>query len=133
VLHIGTSSTQTPFLAEKDIPKNQQIVRQTSSISSEAMEMEDRHLAEALSRSEQPQSPQQPLVQSPQRPLIHSQRQSPQQPTQPQSSQAQFREDDIHNIIAAGFSRQQAIEELHRTHGNVQLALASLLARSLKF
>jgi len=99
------------------------------------METEDRQLAEALSRSEQPQSPRL-LVQSPQRPSTHSQRQltqSPRQPTQPQSSQTQFREEDIRSIMAAGFSRQQAVEELHRTQGNLELALGSLLARSLKF
>ena len=112
---------------------NQRILRQPSSISSETMEMEDHQLAEALARSEQPRSPGQPLIQSPQRPSTHSPRQptqSSQQTTQPQS---QFREEDIRRIMAAGFSRQQVIEELQRTQGNVELALASLLARSLKF
>lgn len=126
MLHIGTSNTATPFLAEKDIPKNQRIVRQTSSFSSDTNEMEDRQLAEALAKSEQPLSP---LVQSPRQPQV-------QQPTQHsalQSSSQQFREEDINRITSAGFTRQQAIEELTRTRGNVELALGSLLARSLKF
>ena len=124
MLHIGSSNTATPFLAEKDIPNNQRIVRQASSFSSETTELEDRQLAEALAKSEQPQSPRQPLMQSPQR--------SSAQPST-SLSQQQFREEDIHKITSAGFTRQQAIEELARTQGNVELALGSLLARSLKF
>lgn len=124
MLHIGTSDTATPFLAEKDIPKNQRIVRQASSFSSGTTELEDRQLAEALAKSEQPQSPQKPLVQSPQQqPMTQSSQQSLQQ----------IREEDIQRITSAGFTRQQAIDELIRTQGNVELALASLLARSLKF
>lgn len=124
MLHIGSSNTATPFLAEKDIPKNQRIVRQASSFSSETTELEDRQLAEALAKSEQRQSPQQPPVQSPrQQPMT----QPPQQSTQ------QFREEDIHRITSAGFTRQQAVDELVRTQGKVELALASLLARSIKF
>lgn len=129
VLHIGTSNTSTPFLAEKDVPKNQRIVRQTSSFSSETTELEDRQLAEALAKSEQPQSPRQPLVQSPRQPLVM---QSPQH-SSIQSSSQQFREEDIQRITSAGFTRQQATDELTRTQGNVELALGSLLARSLKF
>ena len=125
MLHIGTSDTATPFLAEKDIPKNQRIVRQASSFSSGTTELEDRQLAEALAKSEQPQSPQKPLVQSPQ--------QQPMTQSSQQQSLQQFREEDIQRITSAGFTRQQATDELIRTQGNVELALASLLARSLKF
>jgi len=128
-LHIGTSGTATPFLAEKDIPKSQRILRQASSFSSETAELEDRQLAEALAKSEQPQSPRQPMTQQ-------STVQSPQQPSQSLQQplpQQQFREEDICRITSAGFTRQQAIDELKRTKGNVELALGSLLARSLKF
>ena len=127
VLHIGTSNTSTPFLSEKDIPKNQRIMRQASSLSSATTELEDRQLAEALAKSEQPQSPRQPLVQSPWQPIV----QPP--PQLSSSSSQQFKEEDIIRITSAGFSRQQAIEELSRAKGNVELALGSLLARSLKF
>ena len=124
MLHIGSSNTATPFLAEKDIPKNQRIVRQASSFSSDTTELEDHQLAEALAKSEQPQSPRKPPIQSPQQQPIT---QPPQQSTQ------QFREEDIHRITSAGFTRQQAVDELIRTQGSVELALASLLARSIKF
>lgn len=126
MLHIGTSNTSTPFLSEKDIPKNQRIIRQASSLSSATTELEDRQFAEALAKSEQPQSPRQPLVQSPRQPIMQS-------PQQLSSSSQQFKEEDIIRITSAGFSRQQAIEELSRTQGNAELALGSLLARSLKF
>lgn len=137
MLHIGTSNTSTPFLAEKDIPKNQRMVRQASSFSSDTNELEDRQLAEALAKSEQPQSPRQPLVQSPRQPLAQSPQQPPMQQSPQnsmmQSSSSQFREEDVHRITSAGFTRQEAIAELTRTQGNVELALGSLLARSLKF
>lgn len=121
MLHIGTSDTATPFLAEKDIPKDQRIMRHPSNTS----ELEDRQLAEAIAKSEQqPQSPRQPPAVQP-----------PHESSQPSSSspQQQFSEEDIHRITTVGFTRQQAIDELRRTQGNVELALGSLLARSLKF
>ena len=93
-------------------------------MSSETTELEDRQLAEALAKSQQPQSPRQPLVQSPRQPMM---------PSVQQSSSQQIKEEDIVRITSAGFSRQQAVDELKRTQGNVELALGSLLARSLKF
>lgn len=53
--------------------------------------------------------------------------------SQPPSHQAQaFPEGAIQQITALGFSRADAIQELTRTNGNVQLALTALLARSIK-
>ena len=101
-------------------------MRQPSSLSAETTELEDRQLAEALAKSEQPQSPQQPLLQSPRQPIMQPAQQS-------SSSSQQIKEEDIVRITSAGFSRQQAVDELMRTQGNVELALGSLLARSLKF
>ena len=44
-----------------------------------------------------------------------------------------FSESDIQQIVSNGFSREEAIVELRSTGGNVQLALASLLAKAISF
>lgn len=43
-----------------------------------------------------------------------------------------FPEEDIQQITSMGFPRGEAVQELMRTNGNVQLALTALLARSIK-
>lgn len=45
----------------------------------------------------------------------------------------QFAESDVRHIVTAGFTRQQALAELQRCNGNAELALASLLAKSIQF
>ena len=49
------------------------------------------------------------------------------------SEAAPFPEESIQRIIAAGFDRERAIAELSQCNGNAELALASLLAKSLTF
>eukprot|EP00058_Branchiostoma_floridae_P006201 XP_002591689.1 hypothetical protein BRAFLDRAFT_80790 [Branchiostoma floridae] len=46
---------------------------------------------------------------------------------------APFPEEDIAKLVQLGFPRRQAIEELGRTNGNVDMASMALLAKSLKF
>lgn len=53
------------------------------------------------------------------------------QPPPPNQAQT-FPEGAIQQITALGFSRDDAIRELRQTNGNAQLALAALLARSIK-
>ena len=45
----------------------------------------------------------------------------------------QFPEESIQRLVSAGFSRSAAIEELQRSNGNAELALISLLAKSIQF
>ena len=45
----------------------------------------------------------------------------------------QFPEAAIQQITSAGFSREQAVEELQQCNGNPDLALTSLLAKSIQF
>lgn len=45
----------------------------------------------------------------------------------------QFPEAAIQQITSAGFSREQAVEELQQCNGNPELALTSLLAKSIQF
>lgn len=44
-----------------------------------------------------------------------------------------FTEEDIQSIIAAGFTRSQAVEGLQANGGDVQKTLTILFANSLKF
>ena len=44
-----------------------------------------------------------------------------------------FPESSIQQVMAAGFSRAEAVEELRRCDGNAALALTALLARSITF
>ena len=43
-----------------------------------------------------------------------------------------FPEDDIQRLTSNGFSRQQVIEELTKTGGNIDQALMALLAKSFQ-
>ena len=43
-----------------------------------------------------------------------------------------FPEDSISQIVANGFTREQAIQELHKFNGDPLLALSSLLTKSIK-
>ena len=51
---------------------------------------------------------------------------------QSQPQQVSFPEASIQQIMSAGFTRAEAIEELTRCNGNTTLALTGLLARSIK-
>jgi hypothetical protein len=44
-----------------------------------------------------------------------------------------FPETSIQEIMANGFSRQQAVEELVKANGDVSKALCALLAKSFSF
>ena len=55
------------------------------------------------------------------------------EPTVEEEETGNGEEERIQKIMEAGFSREQAIQELHRCNGNVELALASLLAKSIRF
>ena len=48
-------------------------------------------------------------------------------------SVAGVEEHKVQEIMTAGFTREQATQELISKNGNVQLALASLLAKSFRF
>ena len=58
----------------------------------------------------------------------------PPQPSPPQSHTSlpsSVTEEAILQIVSMGFPRHEAVQELTRKNGNVELALAALLARSL--
>lgn len=85
-------------------------------------EMEDRELAEAMIRSANDSS--QGSSSS-----ISSQSTS----SGSMSGIASIPETSIQRIVDLGFTRDQAILELQRTNGNVEVASAALIAKSLSF
>lgn len=134
-LKFGTSGTETPFLSESELPEH---ARLNSNPSDHTMD-DDKQLAEAITRSQQDAgstaaaastTPSQP------KPSTSS---SPQAVTQPSagpsatSSGMTFSETVITQLMKHGFSRAAVMEELRRANGNMDQALAALLAKSLSF
>ncbi|XP_073247415.1 protein DDI1 homolog 2-like [Porites lutea] len=124
VLRIGTTGTETPFLAESELPVTDRLA--FSDGEGEQMiqdkqlaEMEDRELAEAMAQSSKDTS-QPPATSGPR--------------TDSSSSSASVTssipEASIQRIVDLGFSRDQAVSELQRTNGNVDAAATALVARS---
>ena len=85
-------------------------------------EMEDRELAEAMLRSANGSSQ-----------GSSSSFSSPSSSSANMSGAANIPEASIQKIVDLGFTRDQAILELQRTNGNVDVASAALIARSLSF
>ena len=138
VLRIGTTGTETPFLAESELPVTDRLAfsegGQMEVEDKQLAEMEDKELAEAMDRS---------VKEAAQGTSSSSSSSSQSFPSQSSSGSAvstsssgtgvaSFPEASIQRIVELGFTRDQAILELQRTNGNVDVAAAALLARSLK-
>eukprot|EP00731_Ephydatia_muelleri_P015362 Em0008g1082a len=120
VLRIGTTASVTPFLSEKDLQDKMHLLEHQST---EQIRDADADLASAISESERTSF-------SPGRSTNASTNVTHPQPHV--SPQLTVSEASIQAITSAGFTRQQAIEELRRSNGNVQLALTALLASSIR-
>ncbi|XP_014769083.1 protein DDI1 homolog 2 [Octopus bimaculoides] len=138
VLVIGTTGTETPFLSESELPEHARLnllQRPSSSI-----ESEDQQLAEALARSAEEASAKHVMVSS--RKLTSTSTAiSGSKPTAtvsspphipPTSPPQTFSEEAMLRLMSYGFERQQVLDELHRSNGDVDQALAALLAKSLQ-
>lgn len=124
VLRIGTTGTETPFLAESELPVTDRLA--FSDGEGEQMiqdkqlaEMEDRELAEAMAQSSKDTS-QPPATSGPRTGSSSSST----------SVTSSIPEASIQRIVDLGFSRDQAVLELQRTNGNVDAAATALVARS---
>lgn len=126
VLHIGTTGTETPFLAESDLPVTDRLTfsdrEEQMTQDKQLAEMEDRELAEAMLRSANGSSQ-----------GSSSSFSSLSSSSANMSGAANIPEASIQKIVDLGFTRDQAILELQRTNGNVDVASAALIARSLSF
>ncbi|KAL9971306.1 hypothetical protein ACROYT_G023816 [Oculina patagonica] len=139
VLRIGTTGTETPFLAESELPMTDRLAFSEEGAQMEVedkqlAEMEDKELAEAMDRSVQEAA--QGASSSSSAQSFPSQSSSGSAVSSSSSSSgtgvASFPEASIQRIVDLGFTRDQAILELQKTNGNVDVAAAALLARSLK-
>ncbi|CAL1532624.1 unnamed protein product [Lymnaea stagnalis] len=111
-LEIGTTATITPFLGEADLPEHARLNQPTNTSTQE----EDRELAEVLSRSAQEASG------------SSSNKQSSR--SQPSTSPHQFSEEIVARLMNNGFSRNAVLEELRRSNGDADQALATLFSKS---
>lgn len=95
-------------------------------------EMEDKELAEAMDRSVKEAAQGTSSSSSSQSFPSQSSSGSAVSTSSSGTGVASFPEASIQRIVELGFTRDQAILELQRTNGNVDVAAAALLARSLK-
>ncbi|XP_071536073.1 protein DDI1 homolog 2 isoform X4 [Panulirus ornatus] len=145
-LHIGTTGTSTDFLGESELPECARLTPLTEEEARRqseraAKESEDRALAEALAASAKENTGR--ASSSGNTRLQESTSFSaPSPPTaEPMSSvpasdgittQDNFSESDVQEIIQIGFTRTDAIDELRRQNGNKTQAIAALFAKSFK-
>lgn len=126
ILRIGTTGTETSFLAENELPE-------CARLSGPAVDDEAKALEESLKLAEQ-KSLQEAMDQSEQSAG----------PSTPSSSTGgdnsmrivpgdKFTEQDVGDIVKLGFNRKQAFDELRQHGGDKKLASAALFAKSLKF
>lgn len=131
ILRIGTTGTETEFLAENELPE-------CARLSGPAVDDEARVLEESLKMAEQ---------KAVQEAMDQSEQQSASSSGAGASSSAstsgdagmtvavgdKFGEQDVADIVKLGFTRKQAFEELRQFGGDKKMASASLFAKSLKF
>ena len=122
VLRVGTTGTEVPFLSEGNLPRSARLARLSSSSSAtQDTQEEDRQLAEALTRSQtDPESSD----------VVDASRGRGSGDT---SGDPAVSEAAVQEIMASGFTREEAIAELRQASGDMALALARLIARSFKF
>merc|ERR1719334_2798364 len=150
VLVIGTTGTQTAFLTENELPpcarlsatSEEDVLKQSAKDSSQ---LEDRQLAEALARSASDHSmdTSEPKQGSSSVALKPSATESASTAKAASSVAASthssedilptdpFKENDVANLMAMGFSRLNSIAELRKVGGDANLAIANLFAKSL--
>ncbi|KAL8601882.1 hypothetical protein ACOMHN_020617 [Nucella lapillus] len=128
MLKFGTTGTEAPFLPESQLPSHARL-NQTNEVSMD----EDQQLAQALSRSQEESAVKDSGASASSQPPPSTTPAA--SASSPPSSSSQgggaFPEVNVAKLMNYGFSRTAVMEELRRASGNVDQALASLLAKSL--
>ncbi|CAG5129960.1 unnamed protein product [Candidula unifasciata] len=117
-LEIGTTGTITPFLGEADLPEHARLNQPGSS-----GQDDDHDLTEALSRSVQETGGNSLPASKPTASAAPSQ-------TSSSSASQQFSEAVVTRLMSNGFPRHAVLEELRRSNGDADQALASLFSKS---
>ena len=112
VLMIGSTSNETPFLAESDLPECARLSGQSGDGES-ASELEDQQIAEAMGRSQ-------------------SEMRKEELQNKDTLPEDKFSDADVQNLMAYGFPRDKCIEELRASNGDATQATATLFAKSIR-
>ncbi|CAG9557991.1 unnamed protein product [Danaus chrysippus] len=128
VLHIGTTGTETPFLPEAELPE---CARLSGFSEDELVARDDRLVRDKRESKEQsPTSP--PATTSGQNaPRMTPGVNTPSLIRPEILATDTFSETDVEEIVALGFTREQAIVELRRFNGDKTQATVALFAKSL--
>ncbi|XP_061719865.1 protein DDI1 homolog 2 isoform X5 [Cydia pomonella] len=113
VLRIGTTGTETPFLPESDLPECARLsgTSEDEIVNQSMRDHEERQVKDAIEKSKQ-------VIGDPSLTIL---------------STDSFGETEVEEIVALGFTREQAIVELRRFNGDKTQATVALFAKSLKF
>ncbi|KAJ0183692.1 hypothetical protein K1T71_000115 [Dendrolimus kikuchii] len=144
VLRIGTTGTETPFLPESELPECARLsgYSEDEIISQSLRDHQERQVKEALEKSKQeaasvqssqPTSSNRPPPISGQTSGFGNQKVGLGDPTLRILPTDPFGETEVEEIVALGFTREQAIIELRRFNGDKTQATVALFAKSLKF
>ncbi|GJQ70619.1 hypothetical protein Trydic_g23011 [Trypoxylus dichotomus] len=130
VLRIGTTGTETTFLAETDLPECARLstISEDDLISQSRKMVEDKELQEAIKRSREAAGAS----------TSSDVASSSHNATNPTSSlqilpNDKFTEADVSELVALGFTRDKVFYELRQFNGDKTQATAALFAKSLKF
>ncbi|XP_034839291.2 protein DDI1 homolog 2 [Maniola hyperantus] len=144
VLRIGTTGTETPFLPESDLPECARLsgFSEDEIVNQSARDHEERQVKEALEKSKQ-ETTGTTRAASAGATSVTTTGQQTSQPTNQRIGLAnpsltilptdRFSETEVEEIVALGFTREQAIVELRRFNGDKTQATVALFAKSLKF
>ncbi|KAI4465494.1 aspartyl protease ddi-related [Holotrichia oblita] len=130
VLRIGTTGTETAFLAESDLPECARLstISEDDLISQSRKMVEDKELQEAIKRSRE-------AAGASTSSNVASSSHNPPNPTSTLqiSPSDKFTESDVNELVALGFARDKVYYELRQFNGDKTQATAALFAKSLKF
>uniref|UniRef100_A0A6M2DSK6 Putative dna damage inducible protein n=1 Tax=Xenopsylla cheopis TaxID=163159 RepID=A0A6M2DSK6_XENCH len=138
VLQIGTTGTETPFLAESELPDCARLsggVDDQEMLDKSARDQEQKELEAALEQSRQSHTRTSPTRHSTSHSRGSPTRSSPgsHRTTRNIPTYEGFSESDVRELVNLGFSREQVLHELRRFNGDKTQATAALFAKSLKF
>ena len=128
VLVIGSTGTETPFLAESELPECARLSGASGGAASTSEE-EDKQLAEALQKSSQESAKR----------LKSSNEEGSSASASSTSSTSdikpddKFTEENVKELMKYQFSREDCIKELRNNNGDMTQATAALFAKSIKF
>lgn len=138
VLRIGTTGTETPFLPESDLPECARLsgTSEDEIVNQSMRDHEERQVKDAIEKSKQAGSSPAARSSGAQTSGSTSAQSSNQRIGDPSLtilSTDSFGETEVEEIVALGFTREQAIVELRRFNGDKTQATVALFAKSLKF